>query len=224
MDIDIESLLGGGGMRGSQSMGGMPFRSQTFTSGTNRQGGKEQRVQDPTIIKEVQVTLEDICKGVDKKMKINRKVYDSNGQCRNEEKVLTLSIKPGWKSGTKVTFSREGDQVPGKIPADIAFVICDKPHSLFKREGSDIVYTKKISLRDALCGTVIEVPTLDKKKMGLDCTKQILKPNTTKRFQGYGLPYPKEPSRKGDLIVKFDIEFPSRLSQSSKDILHDVLA
>ena len=25
--------------------------------------------------------------------------------------VLTINVKPGWKSGTKITFQREGDQV-----------------------------------------------------------------------------------------------------------------
>ena len=41
----------------------------------------------------------------------------------HEDKVLTITVKPGWKSGTKVTFPKEGDQVPGRIPADIAFTI-----------------------------------------------------------------------------------------------------
>ncbi len=230
MDIDLDQLLGGGGMRmpgggGGQHQhmgGGMPFRSNTFT--TSR-GSKEQRVQDPTIEKEVQVSLEDISKGVEKKMKISRKVYDESGGHRTEEKVLVLSIKPGWKSGTKVTFAREGDKVPGKTPADIAFIIRDKPHPVFAREGSNIVYTCKVKLRDALCGTVVDVPTLQQgKTLGLNLTNEVVRPTTLKKFQGYGLPFPKDPNRKGDLLVKFDIEFPHALSKNSKDILYDVLA
>ncbi|MCJ8732004.1 hypothetical protein PDJAM_G00205990 [Pangasius djambal] len=50
------------------------------------------------------------------------------------------------KEGTKVTFPREGDESPGCITADIVFVIKDKPHSHFRREGSDIVYPVRISL------------------------------------------------------------------------------
>ena len=215
MDIDLEGLLGGGGGRGSA-----PFRSHTFSSS---RGGKEQRVQDPTIEKEVFVSLEDIKKGVEKKMKISRKVYDQNGQSRTEEKVLTINVKPGWKAGTKVTFSREGDQVPGKVPADIAFIIRDKPHPTFSREGVNIVYTCKVLLRDALCGTTIHVPTLEGKRVAMNCTNEILRPKSVKTLQGYGLPYPKEPGRKGDLLVKFDIQFPERLSDSSKSILYDVL-
>ncbi len=233
MDIDLEHLLGGGGIRmgpggggGHPGMmgGGMPHRSQTFSTGGSR-GHKEQRVQDPTIEKEVYVALEDIARGTEKKMKISRRVLDEAGGQRTEEKVLTLNIKPGWKSGTKVTFAREGDRVPGKTPADIAFVIRDKPHDTFSRDGSNIVYTCKVGLREALCGAVVEVPTLQPggKKVSVNCTNEVVKPSTCKRLQGYGLPFPKDPSRKGDLIVKFDIKFPDRLSQSSKDILYDVL-
>ena len=62
--------------------------------------------------------------------------------------VLTINVKPGWKSGTKITFQREGDQAPNKIPADIVFIIRDKPHALFKREGCDLKYTAKVSLKE----------------------------------------------------------------------------
>jgi len=186
-------------------------------------GPKQTRVQDTTIEKEVHVSLEDIAKGIEKKMKISRRVYDELGNSRTEEKVLSINVKPGWKSGTKITFAKEGDRVPGRIPADIAFVIRDKPHATFTRDGSNIIYTHKLSLRDALCGSIIEAPTLDGRKKGLNLIDEVIKPNTTKKLQGYGLPFPKEPTKRGDLIVKFDIQFPDRLSGNSKDIISDVL-
>lgn len=53
-----------------------------------------------------------------------RKVMSADGQStRVEDKVLTINVKPGWKSGTKITFPKEGDQHPGRVPADIVFVI-----------------------------------------------------------------------------------------------------
>jgi DnaJ-class molecular chaperone len=213
MDIDINELLGGG------MGGGGPYRSQTFNGGQS----KQQKVQDPTIEKEVMVTLEDIAKGVQKKMKISKRVYDESGVSRQEEKVLQINVKPGWKAGTKVTFAKEGDRIPGKTPADIAFIIRDKPHPTFKRDDSNIIYTHKITLKEALCGSLINVPLLGGTKKTINCTDEVIKPNTTKRIQGAGLPYPKDPNRKGDLIVKFDIAFPDRISQNSKDILGDIL-
>ncbi|CAF5115237.1 unnamed protein product, partial [Rotaria socialis] len=80
----------------------------------------------------------------------SRKVLNSdNRSTRIEDKVLTIDIKPGWKQGTKITFPREGDQTSTTIPADIVFIIKDKPHPTFRRDGSDIIYTAKITLKEA---------------------------------------------------------------------------
>ena len=135
-------------------------------------GAKKEKVQDPPVEHDLLVTLEDICKGVTKRMKISRRVVGNDGSVRKEEKVfasirldfynlhvfshacfvcpqvLTINVKPGWKSGTRITFQREGDQAPNKIPADIVFIIRDKPHALFRREGSDLKYTAKVSLKE----------------------------------------------------------------------------
>lgn len=221
MDQDIFSHgihLGGGPM--GRGPGGA-FRSQSFNNPTlNR---SKDKLQDAPIETDLYVTLEDILRGCTKRMKISRKVLQPDGTGKKEDKVLTIHVKPGWKAGTKITFQKEGDQGRNKIPADIVFIIRDKPHPHFRREGSDIRYTAKITLKQALCGTVVEVPTLTGSKVTLDFSKEIVKPATVKRIQGHGLPFPKEPSRKGDLLVSFDIKFPDTLSQSTKDILYDTL-
>lgn len=67
---------------------------------------------------------------------------------RTEDKILNIIIKRGWKEGTKITFPKEGDETPENIPADIAFVLKDKGHPLFKRDGSNIIYTTKIGLKE----------------------------------------------------------------------------
>lgn len=28
-----------------------------------------------------------------------------------KDKILTITVKPGWKEGTRITFPKEGDQV-----------------------------------------------------------------------------------------------------------------
>ncbi|TRY74912.1 hypothetical protein TCAL_00519 [Tigriopus californicus] len=213
------SLGGGLGSFGSRT----PFRSQSFNVGSHSSGigrGKE-KVQDPPVEHDLYVSLEDILRGVTKRMKISRRVVANDGTVRKEEKVLTINVKPGWKSGTKITFQREGDQAPNKIPADIVFIIRDKPHPNFKREASDLKYSCKVTLKEALCGTNVEVPTLTaNEKIPLDLSDEILKPSTVKRIVGKGLPRPKEPTKRGDILVTFDIQFPDKLSSSTKDFIH----
>lgn len=204
-----------------------PFSSFASYGGHRGGGGgachpeRGQKTQDKPVVHDVQVSLEDILKGTTKKMKITRKVLGPDGRStRREDKVLTIDVKPGWKAGTKITFPKEGDQTPYNIPADIVFVIKDKPHSLFTRDGSDIRYKAKISLRDALLGTTIQVPTLDNKRVTLQLN-DVVKPTTVRRIQGEGLPLPKQPSRRGDLIVEFDIKFPDKLSPRVKQLVSE---
>ncbi|XP_009272794.1 PREDICTED: dnaJ homolog subfamily B member 1-like, partial [Aptenodytes forsteri] len=113
------------------------------------------RKQDPPVLYDLKVSLEEIYSGCTKKMKISHKRLNPDGKTvRNEDKILTIEVKRGWKEGTKITFPKEGDQTPNNIPADVVFVLKDKPHGVFRREGSDIVYPAKISLREVMFCTL----------------------------------------------------------------------
>ncbi|CAJ0586947.1 unnamed protein product, partial [Mesorhabditis spiculigera] len=225
--------MGGGG-------GGGGAHFQSFHGGMDPMGGggfgaaPRRARQDPTVVHDLPVALEDIAKGCVKKMKITRKVMSGDGQTsRVEDKVLTINVKPGWKSGTKITFPKEGDQLPGRVPADIVFVIKDKVHPKFKREGADLRYVHKLPLKDALCGTTIQVPTLEGSTIPL-ALRDIVKPNTTRRqvlhsrinflfrITSQGLPNPKTNVR-GDIIVELVVEFPRELTATQKDMLRDIL-
>lgn len=217
-DMDVFSQIG---MQQQRQGPGCAFRSQSFN--IHNSPNRKERTQDPAVEHDLYVSLEDIEKGCTKKMKISRNVIQTDGSSRKEEKVLNIVVKPGWKCGTKITFQREGDQTPGKIPADIVFIIRDKPHNTFKREASDIRYTTKITLKDALCGTTVRVPTLSGETISLNTVGEIIKPVTVKRISGRGLPYPKEPQRKGDLLIGFDIKFPDNIPQPTKELLAELL-
>lgn len=217
-DMDVFSQIN---MQQQQRQGpGGAFRSQSFNVPNSPH--RKERQQDPAVEHDLYVSLEDIDKGCTKKMKISRTVMQPDGSARKEEKVLNISVKPGWKSGTKITFQREGDQTPGKIPADIIFIIRDKPHAQFKREASDLRYTAKITLKQALCGTTVRVPTLSGETVQLETHGEVIKPVTVKRIQGKGLPFPKEPMRRGDLLIGFEIQFPNVISPLTKEVLADL--
>lgn len=198
------------------------FRSQSFTQGSPINERKNRR-QDPPIEHDLYLSLEEVLNGCVKKMKITRKVLNPDGKSyKKEDKVLTINVVPGWKAGTKVTFQHEGDRNSSSIPADIVFIIRDKPHAHFKREGTNIVHTAKISLRDSLCGCKVNVPTLGGGSIPIQLG-EIIKPTTQRRIPGEGLPHPKEITKRGDLIVNFDIKFPDYLTEPTRQIMYDVL-
>lgn len=135
---------GGGGMGG-----GFPRSFSSGMGGLGGHGSVVKKQQDPPVVHDLQVTLEEVLAGGTKKMKISRKRLNPDGRTiRREDKILEVQIKKGWKEGTKITFPKEGDETPTNIPADVVFVLKDKPHPVFRRDGSDIIYPAKISLRD----------------------------------------------------------------------------
>lgn len=145
-DVDINNPFATFGMPGMGGMGGFHRPFKTHPAGVHRAHEKK---KDPPVVHELKVSLEEVFSGCTKKMKISRKRLNPDGcTMRSEDKILTVDIKRGWKEGTKITFPREGDETATNIPADVVFVVKDKPHPVFRREGSDIVYPAKISLRE----------------------------------------------------------------------------
>ena len=181
------------------------------------------RYKDPSTFYDLYATLEEIHKGATRKMKITRQRFNQelNTYVR-DEKLLEIQIKPGWKEGTKITFEGEGDECdPNTMAGDIVFIIRDKPHPIFERSNSDLIYHVKLSIKQALLGTTINIPFLDSTKTPyqLRTNQEVITPQTEKRFPNEGLPFPKEPTRRGDLIVKFDILFPQMLNSEQRTLI-----
>lgn len=94
--------------------------------------GRAPRQQTPevtTVERPLPVTLEDMFKGANKKMKIKCKLFDPNGKRTTTEKVLEVPIKPGLKKGSKIRFKGVGDQEEGG-QQDLCFVIEEVHHLL----------------------------------------------------------------------------------------------
>ena len=177
--------------------------------------------QHPTIItKKIKCSLEELYTGRIKKIKISRKVQDNSGVVRIETNILEINIKPGWKSGTKISFRGAGDILINKPKQDIQFIIEEKPHSVFKRKGDDLRIIINLSLKEALCGTEKEIKTLDGKNLKL-VIKNIISPGITKVYNGEGMPT--KYGNRGNLVIKFKILFPTELSDKQKQIIDSCL-
>eukprot|EP00111_Clytia_hemisphaerica_P016577 TCONS_00049106-protein len=184
-------------------------------------GGSPQK--DPSVEHFLNVTLEEILQGTTKKMKITREVLvPGTNSTRTEPKVLEITVKKGWKEGTKITFPNEGNQTTGNTPADIVFIIKDKEHAIFTRDrDNNLLYRHKLTLKQALLGCTISVPSLEGPHYDIELKQAS--PSSKRLLKGYGLPKPKKPRERADLIVEFDIEFPKNLSDDTKQQLQHIL-
>merc|ERR1711976_803661 len=162
----------------------------------------------PPVINDLNVGLEDICRGITKKMKLTRKLYDSNsGSYANASQVVELRIKPGMKQGTKFTFAGMGNEEPGYETPDMVFVLKEKPHNRFKRSGDDLETFVDISLKQALTGGTVIVKTLADDSLRIPFAP-LSDTNSSTKITGMGMPNSKTGNH-GDLIVKFNVKLPS---------------
>ncbi|KAH7106317.1 DnaJ-domain-containing protein [Auriculariales sp. MPI-PUGE-AT-0066] len=176
------------------------------------------------VIKALKVSLEDLYLGTTKHIKVGRKLAHG-GQ---EDKVLDVPIHAGYKAGTKVRFPRAGNEQPDGSAQDLVFVVEEKPHDVFTRDNNDLVATLKIPLVDALTGSGATSRTLTHlsgKKVAVKVPPAVVKPGQETRLSGQGMPIRKGGATGsfGDLIIKWEIEFPDRLTTSQQEGLKKVL-
>jgi DnaJ-class molecular chaperone len=97
-----------------------------------------------TYSKPVTCTLEDLARGVTKKMKVTY---------QGQEKIFEIQIKKGWKEGTKISF-------PGKTGGypTMTFIVRQAPHKYLRREGNDLFYTCWIDERQTQGGFKVNIP------------------------------------------------------------------
>ncbi|CAN8302699.1 unnamed protein product [Cochlearia groenlandica] len=178
----------------------------------------------PPTEEKLSCTLEELCKGCTKKINIKRDVITSSGQMSEEEETVEIKVKPGWKGGTKVTFEGKGNEAMGSVPADLTFVIVEKEHQVFKREGDDLEMSVEVSLLEALTGYELSVALPDGDNMSLKI-EEVIHPGYVTVVQGKGMPNTKEKGKKkrGDLRVRFRTKFPQQLTDEQRAEIHSIL-
>ncbi|XP_070659975.1 dnaJ homolog subfamily B member 13 isoform X2 [Bos indicus] len=185
--------------------------------------GRGVKKQDPPIERDLYLSLEDLFFGCTKKIKISRRVLNEDGYSSTiKDKILTIDVKPGWRQGTRITFEKEGDQGPNIIPADIIFIVKEKLHPRFRRENDNLFFVNSIPLGKALTCCTVEVKTLDDRLLNIPIN-DIVHPKYFKKVPGEGMPLPEDPTKKGDLFIYFDIQFPTRLTPQKKQMLRQAL-
>lgn len=133
------------------------------------------KVKDKSIEKILSLELREIFYGAVKKMKILRQEFVDEGKTvtKIKEKVLVIQIAAGVLPGTKICFPEEGDQGPTRIPADIIFVVSDIPHPIYLRRESNLYMNYKIDLKQALCGFILKIHTIDDRKLQIPITNVV---------------------------------------------------
>mmetsp|Transcript_36657 Transcript_36657/g.41813 ORF Transcript_36657/g.41813 Transcript_36657/m.41813 type:complete len:416 (-) Transcript_36657:336-1583(-) len=154
---------------------------------------------------------------------------------KNERKVLEVHVDKGMKHNQKIVFRNMADEVPNQEAGDVNFIIQEKEHSLYKRKGADLLVTKELSLKQALCGFAWKIKHLDGREVVIKTRPgEIIHSEVMDQETGRALPYIRKvkdegmpshgnPFVKGDLYVAFQISFPDSLSPEVVEALQKIL-
>ncbi|KAL2179132.1 DnaJ domain-containing protein [Thermothelomyces heterothallicus CBS 202.75] len=189
--------------------------------GESMRGARATTPEVTTVERPLPISLEDMFSGVTKKMKIKRKMFDETGKRITTDTVLEVPIKPGLKKGSKIRFKGVGDQEEGG-QQDLVFIVEEKPHPLFTRDGDDIIHTVDLDLKEALTGWRRTVTTIDGKNINIEKAGPT-QPGSSDSYPGLGMPISKKPGQRGNFVVKYNVKFPITLSPTQKEKLREIL-
>lgn len=136
----------------------------------------------------------------------------------NRQVEIDVAIPAGIREGEMIRMTGMGEAIANGTAGDLYIKINVQPHSIFRRDGMNLVMDTKIKLTDALLGFDFVVPALDG-----DVTVAIpegINHGELLRVRGRGVP--SSGGKRGDIILRVLIDFPKKLSKKQKELIKDL--
>lgn len=224
----FEQFFGGGG--------GIPGAGSPFEHIFRRFATPQ---KPPNLEKTVEITLEQVMTGVKNiPIPMERKitVFDPPNALgdRNfvhEEKTesitLCIDIPAGIQPDEMMMVAGEGHQwrpyhqtamepLPTVSKSDVILKIVVVENVHYTRRGMDLIYKKKIPLRDALCGLKFTLPPIGNRE-AVNCHCDIvITPGMNKVCPGLGF---RRDGAVGNLVIEFEVEFPEKITDEQRAVL-----
>jgi molecular chaperone DnaJ len=138
---------------------------------------------------------------------------------QKNRKRLTLPIRPGVETGSRLRLAGQGEGgVRGGPAGDLYVLLHVKTSELFQREGAELLCEIPVPMHLAALGGEVPVPTLE----GMVTLKVEAGTETGRiyRLRGKGVPSLDGHGR-GDLHVRVVVEVPVRLDSRQKKVLKE---
>ncbi|MCX7049232.1 MAG: J domain-containing protein [Candidatus Sumerlaeota bacterium] len=198
----LESLLGGGGLKGR-------FRGEP-------QAPPQPAAQDITA--SLDIPFEMAVRGGKQKITVRMTEPDARGIPRETTKDVSVKIPPGIGDGQKIRLSGAGEAGLGSGQAgSLLITIHVLPHPIFTREGPDIHSKVQIDLATSMLGGTASIQTLDKA-----VTLRIppgTQPSQTFKLRGQG--GPTRDGARGDHYATIEVRLPKDLTERQRVLFEE---
>ena len=173
-----------------------------------------------SITKRVQIDIDLVLVGGKVPIEYDRWVLDG-GIKRNETTKIYVDIIQGIDNNETIVVKDVGNIIHDNCIGDLKVIIEVRNDSEYIRNGLDLMIDKTISLKDALCGFSFELKYLNGKTYTITNKEgSIVIPQYTKLIPNMGL---HRGDARGQLIIRFHIEFPKSLDDDTIQKLKDLL-
>lgn len=176
------------------------------------------------IIVNHEMTLKEMYYGKKAKIVYERKVKcihkkeekEECKDCKNKgiytiKKSLSIPIKQGVYNGQQMLFQQKGNLIKEngveKMRTDLIVIINQIENNTFIRKKNDLILNLSITIDEALFGFEKNIKTVNDEILFIKCEDPV-KNGDLKKIVNYGMPDLNK-NTYGDLIIKFDIKYPS---------------
>lgn len=155
------------------------------------------------------LTLEEAYTGVNKNINIR---YPGS-----TDKTIGVNIPKGVDNGMAIRYAGMGDDtIPGIPPGDLTIVIQIAPHSVYAREGLNLLTDVTVDCFDSILGTSVEITTLDGRHLEVTIPPST-QPGTTLGLRNEGMK--DQYGNVGKLYVRVNISVPKITDPEMLDLI-----
>lgn len=227
--IPLETILRGGeeeiqysrpvtclNCKGSGAKPGTSPRKCPACDGTGRKVVSRQQQKAQGGINFQQITECPVCHGQGTIIEEPCSTCHGSGQTDKKEKIK-IRIPVGAEEGMSLRVAGHGMPSPdsGGPPGDLYVRLNSAPDGRFQRIGSDLWRTETIQVADAVLGTHLKIPSLDKT---IDVFVPAgTQPDTVLRIKGKGLP-DYNTGKRGDIKLRIRVHIPEQVSRQEQEL------
>ena len=133
---------------------------------------------------------------------------------------IKIKIPTGVEDGNYMTLDSQGNEDINGQAGDLYVFFEEESHEFFSRYGNDVLLQVVLGYSQAVFGDKIDIPTINgTAKLKIPSGIQ---PGQILRVKGKGFPLIGK-SRRGDQLVKIQIDVPSKLNGKEKKSTEDLL-
>ena len=211
------NMMGGGG--GINMMGGGP-NIRIFHRGPGNMHAQFQMHSLEPITKNIEISLAQSYHGEPISIQYDYSVVENNTKTFQKDEIQ-LQIPRGIDHNETLIIPNKGNVVNSQR-SELRLHFSVMNNTNFIRRGMDLIYNKKISLKESLCGVSFIIDHINGQKMNLNTLNapNVIKPNYSKEIPGYGMV---KDNHTGKLIIAFEIEFPNEITDEQLSKLREIL-